>query len=259
MRIQYSISLWNYSHYASLQSLEHELALIRAQGYGVELWSPWRGEADLFDQVGRARLRPILQGMRVSLHTAVVNTFELHRKQIDAAADLGAEVVVLHSDDLLATDRVSLDVPLARDVVSYAADHGVKLALENGQLRFLERAIEEVDGLGICLDVGHVYLTPDPMSSFLDALKHHIIHLHLQDVASDADACLPGSADDHYVPGTGAIPEADWELLAETLREIDFQGTAVLEIRPRTPLQTALLATRFLEPILGNGSDRSPV
>ena len=251
MHIEYSISLWNYIHYTGVQSLEREIALIRGQGYGVELWSAWREERDLFDAVGRARLQRILRGMRVSLHTAVVNTFELHQKQIDAAADLGAEVVVLHTDDLVAKDGVSLDLSLARDVVAYAVEHGVRLALENGQRPFLMQAVEEVDGLGVCLDVGHVYLTKDPMSSFLEALRDRIIHLHLQDVLSEAEVGLPGVADDHYIPGTGGIPEADWRLLAATLKEIDFQGIGVFEIRPRNPLQTALQGTRFMEQILG--------
>ena len=48
MRIQYSISLWNYSHYATVGSLEQELGRIRASGYGVELWGRWRGERNLY-------------------------------------------------------------------------------------------------------------------------------------------------------------------------------------------------------------------
>jgi sugar phosphate isomerase/epimerase len=250
MHIEYAISLWNYTHYANVQSLAREIALIHEHGYGVELWSSWQGEGDLFGEAGRIRLRHALQGMTVSLHTALVNTFAEHKKQIDAAADFGAKVVVVHPSDLVTEENAGLDVALARDVVAYGGDHGVRLALENGQLPFLVQAIEAVDGLGICLDIGHIYLTMDPMCRFLDAFKDRIIHLHLQDILSQPEIGLPRTGKDHYIPGSGGIPEADWRLLATTLNEVDYQGMAVFEIRPRNPLQTALLGTRFMDRIL---------
>jgi sugar phosphate isomerase/epimerase len=133
LRIEYSISLWNYRHYAALGGLEHQIALIRQQGYGVELWSDWHAGGDLFDEGNRERLRPILEGMTVSLHTALGNSFAQHQKQIDAAAAWGGRVVVVHSRDLMSKTDGRLDVGLARDVVAYGAEHDVRIALENGQ------------------------------------------------------------------------------------------------------------------------------
>jgi sugar phosphate isomerase/epimerase len=167
-------------------------------------------------------------------------------------AELGASLVVLHPTDLASTDPAKVDAHLARDVAAYAGERGVALALENGPLPFLLQAISEVESLGICLDVGHVYSTPDPMSGFLLALKHRITHLHLQDTLSPPEAHLPWAAKDHYVPGSGGIPRDDWELLAATLTEINFEGIAVFEIRPRNPWQTALLARSFFEQLLGH-------
>ena len=250
MQIRYAVSLWNYSHYVDVPSLERVLALLRDQGYGVELWSPWREERDLFDPVGRARLKHALDGMEVSLHTAGANTLELHHKQIDAAAYLGAEVVVLHTDDIFTRGKSDLNVALAREVVGYASSKGVKIALENGELPDLINAIKNVEGLGICLDVGHVYLAGGPMSEFLDALKERIIHLHLQDVLPETESHLPLTEKDHFVPGTGGVPEEDWELLIATLKHIDFQGMAVFEIRPRNPWQTALLGRAFVQELI---------
>lgn len=246
MHIEYAISLWNYRHYAGLEDLEHQIALIRRQNYGVELWADWRAGEDLFDQANRERLRPLLEGMTVSLHTSLGNSFVQHQKQIDAAAAWGGRVVVVHSRDLVSNADGRLDVGLTRDVVAYAAEHHVQIALENGQLPFLLGAVQAVEGLGVCLDVGHVYLTPDPMRDFLEAFRDRLIHLHLQDVLTPAERGLPETGDDHYIPGTGGIPVADWELLADTLRAIDYDGIAVFEIRPRNPLQTALLGTRFM-------------
>ena len=250
MQIRYAVSLWNYSHYADVPSLERVLALLRDQGYGVELWGPWREERDLFDLVGRTRLKDALAGMEVSLHTAGANTLQLHQKQIDAAAYLGAEVVVLHTDDVFTGVESGLNVALAREVVDHASKKGVRMALENGELSDLVEAIENVEGLGICLDAGHVYLTEGQMSEHLDVLKDRIIHLHLQDVLSETESHLPLAEKDHFIPGTGGIPEEDWGLLIATLKHIDYQGMAVFEIRPRNPLQTALLGRAFVQELI---------
>jgi len=39
--------------------------------------------------------------------------------------------------------------------------------------------------------------------------------------------------------------------LVATLNEIDYDGTAVFEIKPRLPLQTALLGVKFMDHLLG--------
>jgi sugar phosphate isomerase/epimerase len=247
MKIQYAISLWNFRHYARVGSLEQELGHIRALGYGVELWGQWPGIQDLYGEPLRARLKAALGDMPVSLHTAFVHSFAGHKAQVDAVHDLGARVLVVHSDEFYADDRGALDVALCRDVVAYAAEQGVCIALENGQLPFLAQAIAAVDGLRICLDVGHVYLTDVPMRDFLTALKSHIVHLHLQDILSPVEMDLPHAGADHYILGTGGIPGEDWELLTATLQETGFDGTAVFEIQPRNPYQTAHLGRRFFD------------
>lgn len=114
-------------------------------------------------------------------------------------------------------------------------------------------AIERVPGLNICLDVGHVYLTNDPMKSFMQALKEKIIHLHIQEILSEPERPLlkeEGIIIDHYTPGTGGIPAADWSLCFETLEKVNFGGMAVFEIQPRKPLQTAALGRLFVDRFL---------
>jgi sugar phosphate isomerase/epimerase len=247
MKLQYAISLWNFSHYPGTGTLEQELGRIRELGYGVELWAQWHDGPSLYAEGERTRLKLALDGMPVSLHSAIVRGFDEQRQQIDAAHDLGARVLVVHSDEFYAGEGRELDVALCRDVVAYGEDNGVCIALENGQLPFLERALAAVEGLRICLDVGHVYLTDEPMRAFLDALQGHIVHLHLQDILTPAEMGLPGEWQDHYIPGTGGIPLEDWQLLAATLQEVDFDGTAVFEVRPRNPYQTTTLGRRFFD------------
>jgi len=252
MEINYAVSLWNVRHYANAPSLERSITFIRDQGYGVELWGQWQDEPDLYDPMGRQRLKHVVEGMKVSLHTAGADTFDLQKKHIDAASYLGAELIVLHPGDLAGGENSRPDLKRARDAVDYATDRDVKLALENGPLPFLVEAIENVDGLGICLDVGHVYFTAESLDKYLDALKHRLIHLHLQDILTQAETNLPATGKDHYLPGTGGIPSEDWQLLARTLKEIDFRGMAVFEIRPRNVFQTALLGTDFMRKLLDN-------
>lgn len=247
----YAISLWNYTHYKDSPSLERICSSLREHGYGIEVWPEWHDEADLFGEAGRRRLKEALQGMPVTLHTSMVaNTFERHKHQIDAARFVGAPLVVIHPSDVYVAGTRTLDVALTRDAVAYGREQGVRLALENGQRPFLADAASKVDGLGICLDVGHVYLSRELMSDFLAELGEKIIHLHIQELLSEVEmAQLPGTMKDHYIPGTGTIPHADWELLSTTLKRVNYSGALVFEIQPRRPLQTALLGKEFLHTI----------
>jgi hypothetical protein len=76
-----SESLWNFSHYAHVGTLEQELGLIRELGHGVELWGRWRDVEDLYSQARRAGLKAALNGMPVSLHSAIVHSFTEHQAQ----------------------------------------------------------------------------------------------------------------------------------------------------------------------------------
>jgi sugar phosphate isomerase/epimerase len=255
MRIQYAISLWNFRHYAQVGTLEETLSQIREMGYAVELWSQFPGmPGNLYDEAARDSLKLALGGMAVSLHSGIVHSFAKQQVQVDAARDLGASILVVHPDEFFANGEVGhLDIALCRDVVAYAAEQGVRIALENGQLAFLEQALAKVDGLRICLDIGHIYKTSDSLAAYLAKLEDRLVHLHLQDLLPPADQELPHAGVDHYVPGTGCIPEQDWELLVARLQKIDFEGTAVFEIRPRNPYQNAHTASRFFTELLPAG------
>ena len=128
MRMQYAISLWNFSHYRD-RSLERAVAEIREQGYGIELWGSWAEESDMYDEVGRKRYKPLVEGMSVSMHTAGAGTMERMKKHIDTAAYVGAKVIVLHPDDVARHDDPDKpDFERARRAVDYADRNGVRLA-----------------------------------------------------------------------------------------------------------------------------------
>ncbi|MHC4983587.1 MAG: sugar phosphate isomerase/epimerase family protein [Planctomycetota bacterium] len=252
MRITYSISQWNFFHYANQPSLERVIASVREQGYGFELWGSWADERDLYDEVGRRRLAGPLAGMAVSLHTGFgyAENFERYKNMIDTAAHLKAKAVVLHPGDLSAGETNGPDAELVKRAAEYGRLRGVTLTLENGSFEFLAAAFGMSDSLGFCLDVGHVYFEKHTMREYLDAFKSRLVHLHVQEVLPADEATIPRVFSDHYIPGTGGIPIEDWKLLVETLKEIDYHGIAVFEIQPRNPLQTAFLGTRFMENLL---------
>jgi len=252
MKITYSISLWNFYHYSRQPSLERVIQTVRQAGYGIEIWGAWGDELNLYDAVGRKRLATMTEGMTVSLHSNVAQKREQMLEHIDTAAAIGGRVIVLHPDDLaIADDRKKPNLDYARWAVEYADRRGVRLALENGELGFLCETIEAVDGLGFCLDTGHPY-PGGSIADFLNALKHRLIHLHLQDILPQAEKNVPDAFGDHYILGTGGIPAADWQNLSHTLKEINFDGIGVFEIHPRNPLQTAFLGRGFIEGLVSS-------
>ena len=254
MHVTYSISLWNYRHYANQRSLERIITDIRHEGYGIELWGNCWNEPDLYDEVGRARLKPLLQGMPVSLHTVGATTLPQQQKQIDAASELHADVLVLHAFEIQALFNESSNWETVQRMVDYASERGVKIAFENGRdgrYEDLARVFAHVPKMHACLDVGHIYLyPPGGMQDYLEVMKERLVHLHLQDICPPSLQGIPSANPDHYTPGPGGIPVAEWRLLWRTLEEIDFQGIAVFEIHPPNPLQVACQARAYLRDIL---------
>ncbi len=244
MVLQYSISLWNYGHYSKKTDLPELLAHITDLGYGVEAW--WRSSRQIVELAEAGTLSDVMKGMPITLHTGKPNNFEEHVRQIEDAAKIDARTIVLHPSDLARADNPDeVDVELTAEVVQYAARNNIHMALENGKLTFLKSAIDAVDELKICLDVGHVYNQGGEMRDYLNTLKHRLHHLHLQDIARADENGLPLIGMDHYTPGTGGIPREDWLLIADTMKEIDFHGLCVFEIRPRNPFQTAREGQRY--------------
>ena len=245
MELHYRISLWNYGHYTYPQSLEAAIAESAANGYGVELWDGWKEDRKLFSPLYRERLRVALANVPSSLHSGGVQSLADHQVQIDCAAHIGSDVIVIHPGHLNPPDGKGPDLAYGRDVVQYAAARGVTIALENGPLWFLAAAIEGIEGLKICIDTGHLYFEegrrgqgPASMAEYLRVLRPRLAHLHLQDRLDDSD---------HYILGTGRIPPADWELLVRALEEDDFRGAGVFEIQPRRVLRTAAESVAFLQ------------
>ncbi|MHC4561362.1 MAG: sugar phosphate isomerase/epimerase family protein [Planctomycetota bacterium] len=255
MSTRYAISLWCYLHHADCPAVEGVLADLKQRGYGVELFSPWRSAEDLLAPEATARLKPLLEGMDVSIHTAGAHWPDGLKRHVAAAETVGAGVIVLHPSDVgLPDEPEHVNVEAVKQAVDYADGKGVRLALENGAFEFLAEAFGQVEGLGFCFDVGHPFMTGDSEGGepFLESFGDRMIHVHLQDVQTDLeDMIWPGQVKwDHFTVGSGAIPQSFWDSLVATEDRIDYDGMWVFEIRPRTPLHEAEISREFLREFL---------
>lgn len=254
MKLNYSLSMWNYEAYTRPLTLEEAVTDARQSGYGVEVWPSWKTEKNLFAPENRERLIGMLKDIPSSLHgDAPADNLDGHKIQIDAAKDTGSLIIVVHGDSLGLKEHGEDDYGLAKDIVAYAKANGVTIALENssksGRLDKLSGAIEAVPDLRICLDIGHVYVAHDhPIREYLNRLGSRIAHLHLQDVYM-----VPGTrrakSDSHRTPGQCDIPLPDWQAVLSVLKQKNYNGFAVLEIRPFTPDEIASQAREFLDSI----------
>lgn len=220
---------------------------------GVELRAdPGIAHPDELSSQDLRRLRALAQnGLWLSLHmpihgvnltwpvraVAAASLGELVRT-VDLAAEIGADVVVIHpgrlpaeyvpfpewherSLDLL---RFALGVLLPR-----AARGGVKLALENlgnGRDRGLVQTAEEhlailreFPELGACFDLGHLHTLGGSPRAYIRALAERLLHVHLHDNRGDWDAHLP--------LGEGTAP---WREALAALAEQGFHGRIILEL-----------------------------
>lgn len=250
MTLDFAVSLWNYTHYAHPPRLDQIVDSIKKQDLGLEIWATYGEYDDLFTPDNLKWLKPLVKDLKISLHTKTrQNEFDLHKKQIDAAAELGAKILVIHPDDLFLPDSKKLNEELAFQAVNYAKKAQVQLTLENGQFPFIMQCLNIVNDLDFCLDLGHVYLVPETLDDFLEAFIHRITHLHLHDILNNIESHLLGVNGiylDHYEPGTGGIPKEIWQKLFAKLKDHHFSGTAVFEIHPRDPLQMAVLGKDWI-------------
>ena len=254
MNMKLSISLWNYSHFTNLLSLEDIAEFCRNRNCGLEIWPSYGEWTDLFDAQIIKKVKPIFEGVELSVHTRTgQNTLDLHKAQIEATVQYGADILVLHPDDLYFPGTRDANLELANQALEFARSAGVRLALENGQFGFLSEIYHKIEEMLFCLDFGHVYLVPESLQQFLNLFKHRIIHLHIHDSLYPYGSIKSKPAwmfIDHHIPGTGIIPEEDWQLLFAVMNEVNYQGSAVLELRPYHPKQAISLGMDKVESIL---------
>ena len=147
---------------------------------------------------------------------------ELLLRNVDHCAAIGVPVLVVHPQtNLLPGAEVRLGLPRLQRVVAYAAERGVRIAIENVDSDELLTACMETfrePHVGFCYDSGHeCWLTPD--AHYLRRYGDRLLCLHLNDNDKTWDK--------HFLPGDG---KADWEGIIAELRAAEFRGPVTLEV-----------------------------
>ena len=257
--MKFCISTWNYlANYGDKAELFAAAEEIRKTGFGIELFLNWPAESTIFQRDNWPNIRKRCGNpKRLSLHSGVVRSFseEAIREEIDLCRYLAADLLVLHPRSL-GVEEGTLDLyPSAQlddadlrriiDIVKYARDRGVVLALENGTLEVLQRIRDHVkagldaDNFGICIDTGHANLHREQDASYLlrliEEFQDQLIQIHLSDNL--------GKSDEHNLPGKGNI---EWPEVISSLKAMDFKGPFVLELRTPDPPGSAKAARDFV-------------
>ena len=284
MELNLSVSLWNYIHYFPLKKggtnfafengLEGMAVVVDDlwnQGFGVEPWAKWANwtwtspsreglvadAIDLFHPKYHKRLSELLGGVRSTWHTGNEDTLEEYQRQIDTVAVTGSKALVVHAGNLFLAEPTP-DYGFAREVLQGASAKNVTIVLENASegeadqdpsmwnLEILQRALAKLPDLMVCLDTTHTQkYSRHPLRQYIDVLKDRLCHLHISDAFTPEETF----ARMHTTPGHGNIPEEDWRYLLDALDEIGFEGDAVLEIIPSSPLRIAQETQRFLRQV----------
>jgi sugar phosphate isomerase/epimerase len=143
---------------------------------------------------------------------------ELVKNRIAMTAMLQADVVVMHhpGDSQVDSVRKSLG-----DLMPYAKERGVRIAIENGNFQMIKQLLSEFDPefLGFCYDSGHANLDANAFS-YLDAMKSRLIAIHLND--NDGK-----TISQHHVPFMGTV---DWTRLVSLIGSSSYRKCLSLEL-----------------------------
>lgn len=151
-------------------------------------------------------------------------------RAIDAAAELGASVVVAHGGpfDFPSSEMAERRKALWRGCAAIEPmleQTGVVLALENVMpgpaTDVVRQALPELDPhhFGFCYDSAHDQIGGPRPFELLDALQSRVCAVHLSDRVREFV--------DHVPPGDGFI---DWPALCQILRGSPFRGPLLLEV-----------------------------
>ncbi len=149
----------------------------------------------------------------------------LVRNRLEMAARFGTDVIVMHTgrEPVGEDEKKRFWEQLRKSLDKLAPDAGrlgVRIAIENGEDRVIDRLLEEYppEYVGICYDSGHGNQGKEGSLGWLEKNKDRLISMHLHD--------NDGESDLHKIPFTGTI---DWERLARIVAESSYDKCMNLE------------------------------
>ena len=216
--------------------VERQLALIEEAGFTHISLGAREAHSGYLSKVSRSRLKALVQRHSLwidSIHGPQADQpggIELLSAVAEAAADLGAPVVVVHGGPF-AFEETELPARLERllDVCEtlhpVAARTGIVFALENvlpgPATDLIRQTLPRLDprAFGFCYDSAHDQIGGPRPLDLLAELSDRTVAVHLSDRIREFI--------DHVIRGEGFI---DWETLAEMLRKSRFAGPLLLEV-----------------------------
>lgn len=163
------------------------------------------------------------------LYSAYTRRFEdgkkLYARFFETAAELGASMVVMHGDRLDSVLPMEESISRFEELYDCGAKYGVRLVQEN-VVRFRSSDLVYLramrDKLGekahFVLDLKQAARCGHALGDVMEAMRGHIVHVHVSDRDSKRD-CLP--------PGRG---ETDFPHLLSGLKEQGFDGVLTVEL-----------------------------
>ena len=104
---------------------------------------------------------------------------------------------------------------------------------------------DDLDGVGICLDIGHAHLDGDVIDA-VETVSEHLIATHVHDNG--------GRTDDHLLPFEGTI---DWAGALLAVQKVGYDGPFMFEIVPKGSTKETLARARSvrqrIETIMADG------
>ena len=171
---------------------------------------------------------------------------------VDKCGLVGAPIAVVHLSSKMNPPTIT-DVGRGRfeALVAYAQSRQVKIAFENQRklfnLAWAMETFKEEDGVGFCWDCGHEGCFT-PGLEFMPLFGNRLICTHIHDNSGIFDA------DQHLIPFDGSL---DFHRISRQLREADWQGTLMLELKvyrditPEEYLRRAAAAANRLAELMG--------
>lgn len=114
-------------------------------------------------------------------------------------------------------------------VTAAAAPHNVKVALEvrgesdsspEALVTLIEDELEDVNGVGICLDLGRAHILGD-LGDAIETVSGHLLTTHVHDNG--------GKRNDHLLPYAGTI---HWESAMMEMQKVGYDGAFIFELAP---------------------------
>lgn len=174
--------------------------------------------------------RPLSNASNVAAHR--IEAVDETKAALDAARELGCQVVVLHlglprgqkippGDNDASSMRKSVEA-----IAAAASAAGVRLALEviPNDLSTPTALVDLLSGdldvgdTGICLDFGHAHMMSGTAEA-AELLSGHVIATHVHD--------NNGRSDDHLVPFAGTI---DWSATLMAMQKVGYGGLLMFEV-----------------------------